>query len=58
MILQWLLIVGENFRNTHIRFRKINDYEAYIKSIDDGHDSTDAIFNGYIYTNKTHLKSI
>ena len=43
------LIIVDFIRNTHIRFRNINDYEAYINSIDQGYDSGVSIFNGYIY---------
>ena len=43
------LIVGDQGRRTHIRFRNISDYEAYINAIDQDYDSEDAIFNGYIY---------
>ena len=42
------LKVGDQIRQTHIRFRNTNDYEAYINSIDQDYDSEDAIFNGYI----------
>ena len=41
--------VGDQIRQTHIRFRNISDFEAYIKSIDQDYDSEDSIFNGYIY---------
>ena len=41
--------VGDQTRQTHIRFRNIPEYEAYINAIDDGYDVQDAIFNGYIY---------
>ena len=41
--------MGDQIRQTHIRFRNTNDYEAYINSIDQDYDSEDAIFNGYIY---------
>ena len=41
--------VGDQIRQTHIRFRNISDYEAYINSIDEGYDPDDCIFNGYIY---------
>ena len=41
--------VGDQIRQTHIRFRNISDYEAYINSIDEGYDADDCIFNGYIY---------
>ena len=40
---------GDQIRQTHIRFRNIKDYEAYINSIDEGYDADDCIFNGYIY---------
>ena len=43
------LKVGDQIRQTHIRFRNTNDYEAYINSTDQDYDSEDAIFNGYIY---------
>ena len=40
---------GDQNRQTHIRFRNTDDYEAYINSIDQDYDSDDAIFNGHIY---------
>ena len=43
------LKVGDQIRQTHIRFRNMDDYEAYINSIDQNYDSEDSIFNGYIY---------
>ena len=43
------LKVGEQIRQTHIRFRNMDDYEAYINSIDQDYDSDDSVFNGYIY---------
>ena len=43
------LKIGDQIRQTRIRFRNISDYEAYINSIDHDYDSEDAIFNGYIY---------
>ena len=43
------LKIGDQIRQTHIRFRNISDYEAYINAIDQDYDSEDAIFNGYIY---------
>ena len=42
------LKVGEQIRQTLIRFRNMDDYEAYINSIDQDYDSDDTIFNGYI----------
>ena len=32
------LFVGEHVRKTHIRFRSINDYEAYFIAIDVDYD--------------------
>ena len=43
------LIVGDQLRQTHIRFRNLIDFEIYINSIDEGYDANDSIFNGYIY---------
>ena len=43
------LKVGDQIRQTKIRFRNMDDFEAYINSIDQDYDSEDAIFNGYIY---------
>ena len=43
------LKVGDQIRQTRVRFRKINDYEAYINTINQDYDSEDTIFDGYIY---------
>ena len=43
------LKVGDQIRQTHVRFRNMNDFEAFINSIDEGYDSDDCIFNGYFY---------
>ena len=43
------LKVGDQIRQTHVRFRNKDDFEAYINSLDEGYDAEDAIFNGYIY---------
>ena len=43
------LKVGYQIRQTHTRFKNIDDFESYINSIDEGYDAGDAIFNGYIY---------
>ena len=43
------LKIGDQIRQTKIRFRNISDYEAYINAIDQDYDSEDALFNGYIY---------
>ena len=47
------LKVGDQIRQTHIRFRNIGDIEFYINSIDGGYDAGDAIFNDSIYKLKT-----
>ena len=46
------LKVGDQIRQTHVRFRNMDDFEAYINSIDEGYDADDCIFNGYIYKNQ------
>ena len=46
------LKVGDQMRQTHIRFRIITDYEAYINAIDQDYENEVAIFNGYFYKNK------
>ena len=43
------LIVGDQTKQTHSRFRNMNAFESYINKIDDGYDADDNIFNGYIY---------
>ena len=43
------LKVDYQIRQTHIRFRNMDNFEAYINAIDEGYDAEDAIFNGYIY---------
>ena len=43
------LKVGDQIGQTHIRFRKIAHYEAYINAIDEGYDTEDAISKGYFY---------
>ena len=49
------LIVGDQLRQTHIRFRKMIAFETYINSIDQDYDSDDSIFNGYIYKINTPI---
>ena len=41
--------IVDQTRETHIRFRNIDDYEAYINAIDQDYESEDDICNGYIY---------
>ena len=43
------LKVGDQIRQTHVKFRSFDDYESYIDSIDEGYDAEDAIFNVYIH---------
>ena len=43
------LKVGDQIRQTHIRFRNISDYEAFINAIDQDYESEVSIFNCYIY---------
>ena len=43
------LKVGDQIRQTNIRFRNMDHFEGYITSIDEGYDAEDAIFNGYFY---------
>ena len=43
------LKVGDQIRQTNVRFRNMDDFEAYINAIDEGYGAEDAIFNGYIY---------
>ena len=53
------LKVGDQIRQTHIRFRNMDDFEAYINAIDEGYDAEDAIFNGDIYKiNTLHFKKV
>ena len=42
------LSVGDQIRESHIRFGNITDYEAYINAIE-SYDAEDAIFNGCIH---------
>ena len=51
MSLKWFgdLKNGDQIRQTHIRFRNMDDFESYINAIDERYDADDAIFNGYIY---------
>ena len=43
------LKVGDQIRQTHIRFRNMDDFESYFNAIDEVYDAEDAIFIGYIY---------
>ena len=43
------LKVGDQIRQTNIRFRKMDDFEAYFNAIDVGYGAEDAIFKRYFY---------
>ena len=43
------LKVGDQIRQTDIRFRNMDDFEAYINAIDEGYNAEDAMFIGYVY---------
>ena len=43
------LKIGDQIRQTHIRFRIITDYEAYINSINERYDAEDTNFNDYFH---------
>ena len=47
------LPIGEEIRETHIRFINFKDYERYINAIDQDYKSEGATFNGYIYKKDT-----
>ena len=47
--------VGDQIRQTHIRFRNFDNYDPSIKAIVDGYDAEGAIFNGYIFNRNTPL---
>ena len=53
------LKVGDQFRETRIGFRNINDYEAYMNTFDQEYDSEDTFFDGYIYKlNKPQINKV
>ena len=53
------LKVGDQIRQTNIRFRKMDDFEACINAIDESYDAEDAIFNGHIYKiNTPHFNKV
>ena len=43
------LKVGDQMRQINIRFRFMDDFEAFINAIGEGYDAEDAIFNGLTY---------
>ena len=53
------LKIGDQIRQTHIRFRNMDDFEAYTNAIDEGYEAQDAIFNGYFYKlNTPHFNKV
>ena len=53
------LKVGNQIRQTHIRFRNMDDFEAYINAIGESYDAEHAIFNGYFYKlNTPHFNKV
>ena len=36
----------DQIRETHIRFRKMDDFESYVNAIDEGYEAEDALFYG------------
>ena len=43
------LKVGNQIRQTRIRFRTIDENESYINAIDQDYDTKDAFLNGYTF---------
>ena len=37
---------GDQIRETHIRFRKTDDFESYVNAIDEGYEAEDDIIYG------------
>ena len=53
------LKVGDQIRQTSIRIRNMEDFEAYINASDEVYDAEDSILNGYIYKiNTPQLKKL
>ena len=40
------LSLEDQIRETHIRFRNMDDFESYVNIIDEGHEAEEASFNG------------
>ena len=43
------LSIGDQIRETQVRYRNIIEYDSYINSLNEGYDAEDAIFNGYFH---------
>ena len=44
--------IADKTRETHIRFRDMDDFEAYINAIDQDYESEDAFFNVFFIKTK------
>ena len=40
------LSLGDQIRETHIRFRNTDDFRSYVNAIDEGYEAEDTIFYG------------
>ena len=47
--LNGLMIIGHIEHKINTRFKKMDDFESYIKAIDIDYDRQDVIFTGYVY---------
>ena len=47
--LNGVMIIGHFEHKTNISFKKMEDFENYIKAIDVDYDSEDVTFTGYVY---------
>ena len=53
------MLIGEIEQTTNIRFRSVEDFEAYIHIVDVEYDSEDAIFTGWLYKlNTPHFSMV
>ena len=43
------IVIGENFRKTHIWFRNITEYGTHFYSNDEGYNAVDPMFEGYFF---------
>ena len=41
--------LGDQIRETHKRYKNMDDFKSYINAMDQDYESEGAIFNGYIY---------
>ena len=52
------MIIGPIEHKTNIRFKKMDDFENYLKAKVVDYDSEDVIFTGYVYKVNTHLFNV